>query len=130
MLISDLIRNANAEADAGSDDGLDDVDLSNWSETGAATAIEYGAPDFPTAAQGGALGGGANFFAGGNGAAKSTATKTSHCGRELRRVRRGGVTATLSAYLGGYDAQDDNARVVATFLNGAGASLGSSRSAR
>jgi hypothetical protein len=128
ILVSDLIRNANAEADAGSDDGLDDVDLTSWNETGATTAIEYGAPDFPTIAQGGALGGGANFFAGGNGAATSTATQNvTMAASSLDEIDAGGVTANLNGFLGGYADQDDNAVVVASFLDGAGATLGNVR---
>ena len=88
VLIADLIRNPAAEADAGSDDGLDDVDLSNWSETGGSTAVLYGAPGFPTLAQRTALGGGSNFFAGGT-VGTSTATQNVNMAAELRRDRRG-----------------------------------------
>ncbi len=128
VLVADLLRNSNAEADAGSDDGLDDVDLTNWTETGATTAVQYGAAGFPSDAQGAALGGGANFFAGGSGAATSTATQNwTVPASSADEVDAGGVTANLSGHLGGFADQSDDASVSATFLDAGGARLDSFR---
>ena len=124
VLVSDLLRNSNAEADAGSDDGLDDVDLTNWTETGAATAVQYGAAGFPTDAQAAAFGGGSNFFAGGSGAATSTATQNwTVPASSADDIDAGGVTANLSGHLGGFADQGDDASVGATFLDAGGAKL-------
>ena len=127
VLIADLIRNPAAEADAGSDDGLDDVDLSNWSETGGSTAVLYGAPGFPTVAQRTALGGGSNFFAGGTVGTSTATQNVNMAAGSFDEIDAGEVDANLSAYLGGFADQTDHASVTAFFLDAGGATLGSFR---
>jgi hypothetical protein len=121
ILDDDLIRNHGAEA--GGSGG--DIDLVNWAETGATTAVAYGDPEFPTVPLGNSIGGGVNFFAGGSGTQRSTATQTVNLPVATHdEIDGGAVSAELTGYLGGYNVQNDNASVTATFLNASGAAVG------
>jgi hypothetical protein len=78
---------------------------------------------FPSAAISKAFKGGKAFFAGGN-VALSTATQTDSVPTSwLNQVQRRRVKAVLSARLGGYGGQQDNATVVAHFLDSGGVEL-------
>ena len=94
-----------------------------WTTTGELTQVLYGASGFPTAAISKAIKGGKAFFAGGN-VALSTATQTDSVPSSwLKQVQGGRVKAVLSARLGGYGSQQDNATVVAHFLDSGGVEL-------
>src|SRR5262249_42444633 len=70
-----------------------------WVVTGPFTAVQYGAPDFLTAADSARLGGGANFFAGGPTNPASAAAQTIDVSEAAPEIDAGRVTATLSALL-------------------------------
>ena len=120
------LDNPGAEADTGSTTGFDNIDVSAWNEKGTLTAVVYGAGGFPTVSDSAAIGGGANFFAGGDVGAVSTAKQKAKVPNSLvPAVDAGGVQATLSGYLGGFAGQGDNTVVKATFKAADGTKLGS-----
>ncbi len=123
--VGNLLANPGAEAVPGTANDSDIVPPPGWTVESNFTAIRYGAePGFPTVATGVAVGGGANFFAGGPSNAASAATQTVDVSVAAAEIDAGGVPATLSALLGGWEGQTDHATVAATFLNAAGAPLG------
>jgi hypothetical protein len=73
---------------------------------------------------GAALGGGANFFAGGN-MDPSAGSQTIDVLGAAAEIDAGRVTGTLSAYIGGFSTQEDAAQITATALAATGAGLGS-----
>ena len=105
---------------------LDDRRAARLDGHGRFTAEQYGAPAFLTTADGAALGGGANFFAGGN-TEQSVGAQPVNVTGAAAEIDAGGVSATLSALLGGYSSQEDHATVTATFLDAGGAPLGAAR---
>jgi hypothetical protein len=111
-----LLVNPGAEAGPGATDASAIVAPLGWTVESTFTAVAYGAPDFPTAADATALGGGANFFAGGPGGATSAATQVVDVSGAAAEIDAGKVAATLGAQLGGYSSQTDRATVTATFL--------------
>ena len=119
-----LVVNPGAEAGPGAADSVAQPAVPGWTVESTFTAVQYGAPSFPTVADGTALGGGVNFFAGGPGGATSAATQIVDVSGAAAEIDAGKVGATLSALLGGYSGQTDHAAVTATFLNGAGAPAG------
>ena len=119
-----LLANPGAEAGPGAPDAVTIDPPPGWTNVGNVTAVLYGSPDSPTAADSAALGGGANFFAGGPDTAASAATQTLDVSGAAPEIDAGGVTATVAGDFGGYVGQDDSATLTATFLNAAGAPLG------
>jgi hypothetical protein len=77
---------------------------------------------FPTLDDGARISGGANFFAGGPDGDVDTATQVIDVSAAAAEIQAG-VTATLSALIGGYAGQDDNATVSAQPLDAAGTAL-------
>ena len=122
---TNLIVNSDAEAGAGSPTG-DVVAVPGWSTTGNFTAVQYGAGGgFPLLSDPGPANRGSNFFAGGPSNAASSATQTIDVSAGAANIDAGGVTYTLSGYLGGFSSQDDNATLTATFLSASNTTLGS-----
>jgi hypothetical protein len=119
-----LLTNGNAEAVAGSADGTTVVVPPGWTTDGAFTEVAYGAPDFLTTDDSASWGGGASFFAGGPDSAASSATQTVDVAGAAAQIDGGGVSATLSALLGGYATQADSATVTAAFLTASSGTLG------
>src|SRR3954469_6819617 len=119
-----LLTNGNAEAVPGSPDGVTVVVPPGWATDGSFTEVAYGTPEFLTTDDSASWGGGASFFAGGPDSAASSATQVVSVGSAGAQMDGGGVSATLSALLGGYLSQTDSATVTATFLNAAGATVG------
>jgi hypothetical protein len=119
-----LLVNGDAEAVPGSSDGTTVVPPPGWTTDGPFTEVAYGVPEFLTAEDSASWGGGASFFAGGPDAATSSATQVVSVAGAAAQIDGGGVPATLSALLGGYLTQTDSATVTATFLNAAGAAVG------
>lgn len=102
--------------------------IPGWAKTGNFTTVRYGAPGgFPDAAISQKINGGKNFFAGGPANPNSRATQLVSVVGQSASIDKGKVTATLSGYLGGYSSQRDSLTVIATFLDGAGKTLGSVR---
>jgi hypothetical protein len=85
--------------------------------------VAYGTGGFPTVEDSAALGGGQNFFAGGN-EVVATGSQVVDISAAAAEIDARGVVATLSAQLGGFASQPDSATVSAAFADAAGASLG------
>jgi hypothetical protein len=122
-LTGNLLANPGAEAGPGSPDSTAINPPPGWTAEGQFTAVRYGAPTFLTTTDGMTFGGGANFFAGGN-TGPSAGSQTIDVSSAAAEIDAGGVTATLSGLLGGYDGQEDRATLSAAFLNAAGAFAG------
>ena len=116
-----LVQNPGAEAGAGATDSDTVAPLPGWTVEASFTAVQYGAPAFPTVEDGTRLGGERNFFAGGPSSAVSSASQVIDVSRAAPEIDGGRVTANLSALIGGYSAQDDAATVSATPLDAGGA---------
>jgi hypothetical protein len=113
-----LILNGNGDADIGSLDGSH-VPVTNWTTSSAFTVIRYTAANgYPVAGDPGPPDRGTNFFAGGNGAAVSTATQNIDLSANAADISAGNVIFELSGYFGGFSSDNDNARLSATFFNG------------
>jgi hypothetical protein len=119
-----LLVNPGAEAGPGAPDASGIVAPPGWTVESNFTVVQYGAPDFLTAADGATLGGGANFFAGGPSNAASAATQVVDVSGAAPEIDAGKVQANLGAQLGGFASQTDHATVTATFLGAAGGALG------
>ena len=122
-----LLVNPGAEAGPGAPDSSQQLPLPGWTVESTFTAVQYGTSGFPTIPDSATLGGGVNFFAGGPGGALSAATQVVNLSGAAAEIDAGQVTATLSALLGGFATQTDNATVSATFLNAGGAPGGAIR---
>lgn len=119
-----LIQNGGAEAGTYSPDGNSVVAIPNWTATGKATVVWYGAADYPQPTSPGPADRGHNFFCGGPGADDSTLTQTVSLEDDATAIDRGSVAFTLDGYLGGFYWQDDYATLTATFLSDSDTSLG------
>jgi PKD repeat protein len=117
-----LVVNGDAESSAGAPDDNTVDPPADWIVTGNFTAIVYGATSSSGAFPAG--GPGKNFFAGGPDCASSSATQTIDVSSAATQIDSGAVSYTLSALLGGYETQGDNAVITATFLDGDGYSVG------
>ena len=122
-----LVVNPGAEAAPGAADASSQLPLPGWTVESTFTAVQYGTPSFLTAADSAALGGGANFFAGGPGGELGAATQLIDVSGAAAEIDRGQVKATLSALLGGYATQTDYGAVGATYLKAGGAPAGALR---
>lgn len=124
---SNLVVNPGAESGTGSSDGQSVVPVPGWTTTGNATAVVYGAGGagaYPSLSDPGPANRGVNFFSGGPNNVASSLSQTIALGFGTSTIDAGLASYGLSAYLGGYQTQNDNTIVIATFLNGLGASLG------
>lgn len=128
-----LIVNGGAEVGTGSSDSATTapVPIPNWTTTTNFTEHTYdpaGSGAFPDVNASAAISGGSQFFAGGpaNGSGNTveTATQDVDVSTAATEIDAAGVSATLSADLGGFATQTDNASVTATFLGADGQQLG------
>src|SRR5262249_10953912 len=103
-LTGNLLANPGAEAGPGAPDSPAINPPPGWTAEGEFTAVQYGAPEFLTTADSATWGGGANFFAGGN-TGPSAGSQTIDVSASAAEIDAGGVTATLSGLLGGFDGQ-------------------------
>ena len=117
---ANLIVNGGAEAETGST-------LTGWTKVAGTTeSIAYSSGGgFPTAASPGPPDRGANFFAGGCCAVTSQLRQVIDVSGSSALIDTSAVSFQLSAYLGGYGGQDNNATLSATFLDGSDAAIGS-----
>ena len=129
----DLIVNGGAEVGTGSSDSATTAPapIPGWTSTTNFTEHTYdpaGSTNFPDTNASAAIAGGIQFFAGGpaNGTGNSveTATQAVDVSMGGAEIDAGGVVATLSADLGGFASQEDQAEVTATFLGAAGQQVG------
>ncbi len=89
------------------------------------TTVLYGTGGgFPSLTDPGPTDRGSRFFSGGQNSASSEAMQSIDISFAASDIDAGKVSYNLSAYLGGYSTQDDNARVTASFFDAAGAQLG------
>ena len=124
IVSGELIRNGGAEIGKAVSDSSSKAAPTGWTTTGNFTQVKYGAPGgFPDAAMSRAVSGGRQFFAGGPAATIATASQTVDVPSAFRKPGLK-VTAKLSATLGGYASQADDASVAATFVSSSGAALG------
>jgi hypothetical protein len=122
-----LVVNGNAEANVGSDDETVVVKPSGWTTSGQFGVFKYGGIfGFPDRSVPGPNDRGKNFFTGGD-APVSKATQLVDLRSIAAAIDAGDVRFNLSAWLGGYDAQDDYATVSAVFLNSLAHTLGQVR---
>jgi hypothetical protein len=126
-----LVQNPNAEIGTGASDSstVSPTPIPGWITTPNFTEHVYSETGaFPDPDASSSIGGGAQFFAGGPNAADDNATETARqdvsVAASASEIDAGEVAATLSAALGGYSSQEDNAMVTASFLNANGNSLG------
>lgn len=105
--------------------GLDGMTLPGWTITkGEPDAVCYGAPGgFPTSSTPGSPTRGTAFFTGG-GTGDGGLSQTVDVAAAASTIDAGSVPYTLAGWLGGYASQNDRVGVTATFLNAAGATLG------
>lgn len=119
------ITNANAETGSCGGGGSG-APAQGWSLTTATPQqVCYGSPSYPTASQGPkppASPGSALFDGGAS--ATSAMSQTDDVSSQSTLINHGGLPYTFSAWIGGYSSQGDNAGLVATFRNSAGATLG------
>jgi hypothetical protein len=118
-----LIRNPGAEDGPGSREGGNVDYIPDWDlefDTALATVLIYGAAEgFPTLDDPGPEDRGAQHFAGGLGRNYSSASQTVVIAPDWHAaVDAGRVKFNLSAFLGGYAAQADSAKVIVTFHDG------------
>jgi len=132
--VGNLVTNPGGEANAGGEHHTRNTAPNGWTkgEGGGQGApiqiVRYGDGSrvhYPTRPQARAIGGGANFFAGGYPApATSTAFQMIDVARAAPEIDGGGVRACLSAYLGGFRNDAGRARVAVEFLDEAESRLG------
>jgi hypothetical protein len=115
-----LVVNGNAEAGKGAPDASSTArPIPNWTATGNFTPARYGGSGgLPAKTDPGPPNRGKNFFSGGPSNPSSSAEQTIDVTAGSSQIDAGGVTFRLSAYLGGYSGQEDNAVVRATFIDG------------
>jgi hypothetical protein len=120
-----LIQNGNAEA--GSSSAVGDplpgpTPVPGWTISSAFTVINYKPANdnsgFPKTTDPGPPDRLNQFFAGGNGAAVSTATQNIDLSANANDINAENVIFELSGYFGGFSSDNDNARLSATFFNG------------
>lgn len=130
--VGNLIQNPGFEDGPG---GIDDntVPPVGWQSAGKPSVWMYGVGgDRPAKDVATKIGGGANFLAGGQGggapgAISARASQSLDVSGAAVEIDAGVVAAKVSAFLGGYTAQEDTARVDAQFLGADGAPLASVR---
>lgn len=120
---ANLLANPGAEAGEAAPDANARFPVPVWETTSTYTAVQYGAPQFPTPAESARIGGGENFFAGGPGGAVSTARQVVGVSGRAAAIDAGGLAATISAWLGGFSSQNDATTVAAVFRSATGAEL-------
>jgi hypothetical protein len=123
LVTANLVRNGGAEIGPAAVNDVQTVVPTGWQTTSKFTSVLYGSHGgFPALTASAPIHGGRKFFAGGVGNPFSTATQKV---RVPAAFLRGRADARLSADLGGFSSQGDNATVTARFLDAGGATLGS-----
>lgn len=126
QLGTNLITNPDAEAGPCSTNtaGTEVVPVPGWLvTTGGFTCTQYGTGAFPSATDPGPPSRGDNFFNGGP-ASVSNGRQTIGLGSFVSDIDAGGLSFTLSGWLGGFSTQGDYAQLFATFLDMSNAELG------
>jgi hypothetical protein len=119
--------NGNAEAGIAGPGHPTTVAIPGWTVAGGMSTIGYSVGGgYPTATSPGPSARGAAFFSGGT-AATATLTQTVSLSTTATDVDAGSVDYALTGWLGGYLTQTDYAKVVITFKNSGGTSLGTAQ---
>jgi len=122
---TNLILNPGAESAVGGN-GAFLSNLPNWTITGQATAVVYGAPGgFPLSTDPGPASRGLNFFEGGD-VGSSSASQVVSLAFATAQINAGLVSYDLSAWLGGFSSHDDNAVLTVNFRNASNGILSTS----
>jgi Ca2+-binding RTX toxin-like protein len=109
-----LVVNPGAESGPGAADAAGTEAPPGWGANPEFTAVQYGAAvGFPSTAVSASIGGGANFFAGGPGAASTVAEQTIDVSGAAPEIDGGRVSVQLRAHLGGFMTDSDQAKVTA-----------------
>lgn len=130
-LNANLIANGNAEAGAGSPDDSSLMPMPGWTRQGNFNIMQYqsDAGNYQGMTSPGPSDRGKNFFYGGFEAdtdnTVTSATQTIDVSAAAPLLSSNQVKFTLSAWLGGYADQDDNATLKIQFLSATGQALGS-----
>lgn len=123
---SNLIVNGDAEAGPASASGSDILGATGFVTVGNFTTVTYGAGGgFPAATDPGGSVGGANFFSGGPNNGSSSASQSIDLSSDSGLIDLGTSSFVLSAYLGGFSTQSDNAVLSISFLDNLNGVLGS-----
>ncbi len=93
-------------------------------EEGKATAVRYGVSGLPSLLTAPPIRGGNAFLAGGPGSGDGALSQTVDVSASAASIDAGLAGMHLSGLLGGYRTQNDRAQVTATFLDAAGAAIG------
>jgi Ca2+-binding RTX toxin-like protein len=101
-----VVQNPGAEQNLGSPP-------TGWGVSGGYRSVKYGTGGFPAAV----AGSGMNLFAGGGNDDLSVADQIVNLSGAATEINSGRVSVVLSATLGGYLSQGDNAKVTAEFQN-------------
>jgi hypothetical protein len=123
---ANLIRNPGAE-NANTNAGGTAVPTADWTARNGSkfTAAAYGANGLPAKTDPGPSDRGKNLFTGGESGDVSIGTQTDSLSAYRSRIGSGQAHFTLSAWLGGWSSQGDNATLTVTWLDGSGAPVGS-----
>jgi thiamine biosynthesis lipoprotein len=120
---ANLIFNGGAEYGGGHDDAAHNAGVGGWTDTGAMTAIRYGAPQgFPGADAPGPADRGGAFFCGGK-AAVSEIHQVIDVADAGPEIDAGLVVYALGGWFGGFSDQRDLASLTAHFLDERGGEL-------
>ncbi len=123
---SNLIVNSDAEAGGLGPTSNTVVAVPGWTTTSTFTIHQYGDSNYMLYTDPGPSNRGNNFFYGGPGGTPSTGTQNIGVTGGAGLINTGNVSFALSGWFGGYDGQDDNAVLTASFLDANNILLGSS----
>jgi hypothetical protein len=123
---TNIIVNGDAESGVGSPTGFTVVAVPGFTTVGDFTVVKYDiGGGFPASADAGPTNRGLNFFAGGPSNASSSASQIIDVSSGASLIDAGAVAYDLSAYLGGFASQGDNAVLSLSFLDISNGVLGS-----
>jgi hypothetical protein len=121
---ANLIVNPGFEDGPSSANGQTVVSPPGWTAVGSATVVPYGAgPDFPDVGSPGPGNRGGQFLAGGPNNSFSQCFQTLDLNTYGTSIDAGGVLFRFSGWLGGFGTQDDIARAIIVWADGAGTSV-------
>lgn len=121
-----LIKNGNAEAGPGTNNAANIEPIPGWTRQGAIDVVLYAPSNDGVVAltDPGPSDRGKNYFSGGVNSALSSMTQTVDISAASALLSQGNIQFTLSAWLGGFLNQDDNAKVTVQFVSANGQVLG------
>lgn len=121
---TNLVVNGDAESCVPGPSGYEVVAIPGWSVVGNLTAVSWGTGGgFPTGTSPGPAVRGAAFFAGGPDEDLSELAQVLDVSDLAGAIDGGTLSFRLAGYFGGYGGQEDNARLGATFRDGAAATI-------